>query len=256
MDQSGSGGAHVATVRSKPIAGPADEADRRADEADRAGECHLATDSGGASLTRLELGFMRVHQAFSSWVVELHKHVRGPQLGFEDIALLHAIRLRGGTATLGEMLIFQHRHDLSSIQYSVKKLQALSLLKKVRGGSKREVAYELTAQGTDITERYAELRADVIVSLCGGVVGLEGDMEHAARTLERLIGVYDQATQALMNSSLLRRQHPRSAGAGAGATAPPPASGVRTQVEPAKRRAGGRPAGTSLRPGPQRREPG
>lgn len=231
----------MATVR-KAAAGPVDEQDPRVDEADGAGECHLATDRGGASLTRLELGFMRVHEGFSSWVVELHKHVRGPQLGFEDIALLHAIRLRGGAATLGEMLIFQHRHDLSSIQYSVKKLQALSLLKKVRGGSKREAAYELTAQGSDITERYAELRADVIVSLCDGVVGLEEDMEHAARTLERLIGIYDQATQALMNSSLLRRQHPRGV-ASVHATA---GANTRTEAEPVKRRAGPKTGG--LRP--------
>lgn len=232
----------MATVRTKAAATPPEEQERRPEPVELGADCHLATDDCGASLTRLELGFMRVHEAFSSWVVELHKHVRGPQLGFEDIALLHAIRLRGGAATLGELLIFQHRHDLSSIQYSVKKLQALSLLKKVRGGSKREVAYELTAQGSEITERYAELRAEVIVSLCAGVVGLDDDMAHAAQTLERLIGVYDQATQALLNSSLLRRHHPRSA---VGVT--PPAAGARTELEPGRRRGAPKAAAGALR---------
>jgi predicted MarR family transcription regulator len=199
------------SVRRRPAVAPTEEQENSADYTAFAGGCHLARDNIGASLTRLELGFMRVHEAFASWAVELHKHVRGPQLGFVDIALLHSIRLRGGSATLGEILIFQHRHDLSSIQYSVKKLQARSLLKKVRGGSKREIAYEITALGNEITSRYAELRDEVLVALCAGVVGLESDMGRSARTLERLIGVYDQATQALMNSSLLRRQYRKGA---------------------------------------------
>lgn len=168
--------------------------------------CHLARDECAARLTRLELGFMRISKAFESWVIELHKQTKGPQLSFEDIAMLHAVRLRGGSATLGELLIFQHRYDLSAIQYSVKKLQALGLLRKVRGGSKREVAYELTLDGHDITERYAELREQALVQLCAGIPDLDRAMPGAAETIERLIGVYDLATQSLLNTNLLRQR--------------------------------------------------
>jgi predicted MarR family transcription regulator len=169
--------------------------------------CHLAADRCGAALTRLELGVMRIQEAFGSWVVELHKQSKGPQLSFQDIALLHCVRLRGGTPTLGEMLIFQHRHDLSSIQYGFKKLETCGLLRKVKAASKREIAYELTELGQRITDRYARLRSEMLVGLCAEIVGMESSMNEAAAVLERLIGLYDQATQSLLNDHILKRDN-------------------------------------------------
>jgi len=169
--------------------------------------CHLAVDRCGAALTRVELGVMRIQEAFGSWVVELHKQSKGPQLSFQDIALLHCVRLRGGTPTLGEMLIFQHRHDLSSIQYGFKKLESLGLLRKVKAASKREIAYEITAVGRQITDRYAELRSEILVGLCAEIVGMEQAMHEAAAVMERMIGLYDQATQTLLNDHILKREN-------------------------------------------------
>jgi predicted MarR family transcription regulator len=184
--------------------------------------CHLAGDAQAAALTRLELGVMRIQEAFGSWVVEVHKQARGPQLSYQDISLLHCVRLRGGTPTLGEMLTFQHRHDLSSLQYGFKKLEALGLLKKVRAESKRETAYDITERGIDITARYAALRYQTLVSLCAEIVGMEEAMNDAAAVLERLIGLYDQATQSVLNDYILNR-NARAATAESGTAAPRPA---------------------------------
>ena len=167
--------------------------------------CHLAGDAQAAALTRLELGVMRIQEAFASWVVEVHKQAKGPQLSYQDISLLHCVRLRGGTPTLGEMLTFQHRHDLSSLQYGFKKLEALGLLKKVKAESKRETAYDITERGIEITGRYAALRNQTLVSLCAEIVGVEEAMNNAAAVLERLIGLYDQATQSVLNDYILNR---------------------------------------------------
>jgi len=180
-----------------------------AQASDNAGEesCHLAVDRCGAALTRVELGVMRIQEAFGCWVVELHKQSKGPQLSFQDIALLHCVRLRSGTPTLGEMLIFQHRHDLSSIQYGFKKLESLGLLRKVKAASKREIAYEITEVGRQITDRYATLRSEILVGLCAEIVGMEEAMHEAAAVMERMIGLYDQATQTLLNDHILKREN-------------------------------------------------
>lgn len=184
----------------KPLNGGEDPADD-----DRTSECHLAHTSYAATLTRLELGVMRIQGAFSSWVIELHKHSNGPQLSFQDIALLHCVRLRSGTPSLGEMLIFQHRHDLSSLQYGFKKLESLGCLRKVRGANRRETAYEMTEFGNQITDRYADLRDRMLVRLCADVVGMDQAMNDAAAVLERMTGLYDQATQSLLNEHILQR---------------------------------------------------
>ena len=171
----------------------------------RESECHLAHDGCAATLTRLELGVMRIQEAFASWVVELHKHSKGPQLSFQDIALLHCVRLRDGTPSLGEMLIFQHRHDLSSLQYGFKKLETLGCLRRVRGPNRRETAYAITDFGRQITDRYADMRNRILVRLCAEVLGMDAAMNNAAAVLERLIGLYDQATQSLLNEHILGR---------------------------------------------------
>jgi predicted MarR family transcription regulator len=174
-----------------------------ANSEDRGADRHLASDPQLAALTRLELGVMRMHEAFGGWMVEVHKQAKGPQLSYQDISLLHAVRLRGGTPTLSEMLTFQHRHDLSSLQYGFKKLEAQGLLKKVKTQSKREIAHEITPKGLAITDRYAELRQKTLVKLLADISGGEETMHGASAVLERMIGLYDQATQTLLNEHIL-----------------------------------------------------
>jgi len=172
---------------------------------DRSFDRHLATNPQLAALTRLELGVMRMQEAFGSWMVEVHKQAKGPQLSYQDISLLHAVRLRGGTPTLGEMLTFQHRQDLSSLQYGFKKLEALGLLKKIKTPSKREIAHQITEKGFAITDRYAELRQQTLVELLRDMTSAEEAMHSASAVLERMIGLYDQATQTLLNDYMLNR---------------------------------------------------
>jgi predicted MarR family transcription regulator len=182
--------------------------------------CHLATDFCATSLTRLELAVMRIQEAYSNWVTELHKHAGGPPLSFQDVALLHCVRLRGGTPSLGEMLIFQHRHDLSSLQYGFKKLESVGCLRRVRGANRRETCYAMTEFGLKITDRYAELRSRMLVQLCADVVGLDDAMGQAAEVLERIIGKYDQATQSVLNDHILGRENPYSHAPGAQSAKP------------------------------------
>lgn len=164
---------------------------------------HLAADPKLAALTRLELGVMRMQEAFGIWMVEVHKLAKGSQLSYQDISLLHAVRLRGGTPTLSEMLIFQHRQDLSPLQYGFKKLEAQGLLKKVKTQSKREIAHQITEKGLAITDRYAELRQKTLGNLLTEISDVEQAMHSASTMLERMIGLYDQATQTLLNEHIL-----------------------------------------------------
>lgn len=195
---------------------PAEPTGASADPADRGAGRHLTADPQLAALTRLELGVMRMHEAFGSWMVEVHKQAKGPQLSYQDISLLHAVRLRGGTPTLSEMLTFQHRQDLSSLQYGFKKLEAQGLLKKVKSQSKREIAHQITEKGLAITDRYAELRQQTLVKLLADIAGAEETMHGASVVLERMVGLYDQATQTLLNEQLYRGGFQPSADGGSG----------------------------------------
>lgn len=164
---------------------------------------YMSLDPMSASLTRFELALMRVYQAFGSWALELQKYVSGEQFSFQEVALLHCVRLRGGTTTLAEMMLFLHRQDLAALNYSLRKLEKHGLIKRARGRQRREVAYALTELGRRVTDAYGEMRQRVLIELCHNVVDMQRNASQAAAVIERLIGIYDQAAQAVLNQSLI-----------------------------------------------------
>lgn len=164
---------------------------------------YMSFDALAASLTRFEIGIMRLYEAFSSWALELQKYVSGYQLSFQECALLHCVRLRGGSTTLAEMMMFLHRHDLAAINYSLRKLEQHGLIKRMKGPFRREVAYAITDEGRAITDAYGRMRHQVLVRLCREVLGMQASTADAAAVMERMIGIYDQASTSILNQSLI-----------------------------------------------------
>ena len=163
---------------------------------------YLSADEMTAAVTRLELGVMRAQEAMASWGVELHKHVGGGQLSWGEAALLHSVRLRGASPTLAELLTFLHRKDLAALQYSLRKLEKHGLVKRTKGPSRREVGFAITEAGRKLTDEYARVRREVFVTLCEEIVDMQSSLVGASAVLERVIGIYDQATQSILNQRL------------------------------------------------------
>lgn len=168
---------------------------------------YMTTGQHAATLTRAELAMIRTMEAFSRWSVFLNKTVSGYSLSYQDICLLHSIRMRDGAQNLSELLLFLNRNDVSSIQYSLKKLEQFALVNRVVGNSKREAGYELTDEGLKATDAYAELRQELLVELVGEINNFETALASAANAFERLTSLYDQATQSVLNRNILE---PRS----------------------------------------------
>ncbi len=166
-------------------------------------ERYMTLSDQAAALTRAELAILRSSGAFARWIVLLHRAVSGTSLGWQDVALLHSIRMCGGAQNLSELLLLLNRNDVSTIQYSLKKLEQFEFIKRVAGGSRREAGYQLTERGLDATQRYAEEREKLLVGLLGEINGYAESLDAAAGALERLTGLYDQGTQAVLNLKIL-----------------------------------------------------
>ena len=168
-----------------------------------ASERYMTDDQAAMQLTRTELAVIRCIEAFARWSEFLHKSVAGTSLGHQDVWLLHSIRMRGGAQNLSELLLFLNRNDVSSIQYSLKKLEQFGYVKRIVGNSKREAGYELTPEGLETTEHYARVRQEVLIQLVDEISSLEPALARTAQTLERLTGIYDQVTQTVLNRHIL-----------------------------------------------------
>lgn len=166
-------------------------------------ERYMTAGVEASALTRAELAMIRAIEAFQRWTFFLHKSISGTVLGAQDVWLLHSIRMRGGAQNLSELLMFLNRTEVSTLQYSLRKIEQFGLIERTTGSSKREAGYRLTAEGVAVTDAYARLRDDLLVGLVGEVNNFVPALEAAAATLERLTGLYDQSTQTVLNRKIL-----------------------------------------------------
>lgn len=156
-----------------------------------------------AALTRTELALIRALEAFSRWCVFLHKGVSNGTLSAHDVWLLHSIRMRGDVQNLSELLLFLNRNDVSTLQYSLRKLEQHGLVERVTGSSRREAGYRLTTAGVTATDDYADVREELLVRLVAEIDNFGPALENAASAVERLTGLYDQSTQTILNRKIL-----------------------------------------------------
>lgn len=166
-------------------------------------DLYMTPDAESAALTRTELAMIRAMEAFGRWSFFVNKAVSSSALSHGDVFLLHSIRMRGGAQNLSELLLFLNRNDVSTIQYSLRKLEQHGLVERVVGNSKREAGYTLTRAGFDSTEAYSQVRDDVLVGLIAEINNFVPALEAAAAALERLTGLYDQSTQTVLNRRIL-----------------------------------------------------
>ena len=164
---------------------------------------YMTGSSDAAALTRTELAMIRALEAFSRWCVFLHKGVSNSALSAHDVWLLHSIRMRGDVQNLSELLLFLNRNDVSTVQYSLRKLEQHHLVERVTGNSRREAGYRLTSVGHAATEDYARLREELLIALIAEINNLAPALELASSAIERLTGLYDQSTQTILNRKIL-----------------------------------------------------
>lgn len=165
-------------------------------------ERYMSSSELAAMLMRMEVAMVRTIEGFGRWTAALLKSVCGAPLGPQAVWLLHAIRMRGGPQKLSELLLFHNRNDVSTIQYSLKKIEQWGLIERVAGSSKHEAGYCLTKKGLDATTADAEVREEMLVKIVGDMRVMVETLERTAESLERMTGVYDQTTQLVLNRKI------------------------------------------------------
>ena len=164
---------------------------------------YMSSSDMATVMTRMEVAMVRTIQGFGRWTATLNKTVSGAPLSPEEVWLLHAIRMRGGPQNLSELLLFLNRNDVSTIQYSLRKIEQHGLIERVTGNSKREAGYRLTEKGMAATSDYAALREEMLVKLLERMRIQIETLENTAVALEQMTGVYDQITQLVLNRKIM-----------------------------------------------------
>jgi predicted MarR family transcription regulator len=154
---------------------------------------HLAA-GRSAELSEFEFGMIIAGNAFNRWAVRCMSAAGMKDMTITDVLVLHHINHRAREKKLADIAFILNIEDTHIVNYSLKKLHTLGLVKTERRG--KEVLYSTNEAGQALCKRYYEIREQVLVS------GLTGDgtesfeLSELARFLRILSGLYDQAARS------------------------------------------------------------
>jgi predicted MarR family transcription regulator len=165
---------------------------RPADGIDRS--WHLARMPVEVDVAEIEYALMRTNQAFERWQTECLASVIDFAASGEENAMLHIIRMNDRPKTIKDLARLANREDIPNMQYSLRKLIGAGLVAR-QGSGRAGVTYTVTERGREVTDKYAEVRATLLVDAIASVPNFPQRLEEATRTLELLTGIYEQVAR-------------------------------------------------------------
>ena len=154
---------------------------------------HLAS-GRSAELSEFEFGLIIANNAFNRWAVRCISAAGMKDMTITDVLVLHHINHRAREKKLADIAFILNIEDTHIVNYSLKKLHGLGLVKTERRG--KEVLYSTNEAGQAVCKRYFEIREQVLVSGLA-MDGTESfELSELARFLRMLSGMYDQAARS------------------------------------------------------------
>jgi predicted MarR family transcription regulator len=154
---------------------------------------HLAS-GAMPSLSEFEFGVTMLNHAFHRWMVRCMAAAGVPDLSPFDVLVLHNVNHRGKPKRLADICLVLNVEDTHLVNYALKKLEKLKLLKGGKAGKEKIVT--ITPAGQAACEKYREVREALLVQSVLGT-GIDAKRLSAfAAELRTLSGHYDQAARA------------------------------------------------------------
>lgn len=154
---------------------------------------HLAQTEEELKMTEFELLLWRVFYGFLRWQEDCEDAANNTSLTGNELAVLHIIRMKDRPKTIYEIGRLLNRDDTFNIQYSIRKLDKMGLIKRAKLDNKKVNAYEITPEGIKNTDQYTEARRKILIDMF--VKDLDLDFEKVSKSLANLKGIYDEAAR-------------------------------------------------------------
>jgi predicted MarR family transcription regulator len=152
---------------------------------------HLGETDMEVKLSEFEFLLWRLFYSFTKWHEDCQGCVSNDDISADEIALMHLIRMRDRPKTIYEIARLMNRDDMPNLQYSLRKFLKLNIIKKSKKSAKKAIAYEITEKGIKMTDRYGEVRRDILVKMLKGSKHTE--WESIYKTLTEYKNMYDEA---------------------------------------------------------------
>jgi predicted MarR family transcription regulator len=154
---------------------------------------HLAAGAMPA-LSEFEFAMNMTVHAFQRWAVRAMAAAGLPDLSPLDVLVLHNVNHRAKAKRLADICLVLNIEDTHLVNYALKKLERLKLVRTGRKGKEKTVA--VTPAGEAACTRYAQIREQLLVksTLATGIDPKR--LSEIAAAMRSLSGQYDQAARA------------------------------------------------------------
>lgn len=154
---------------------------------------HLAKSSLPAQ-SEFEFALTMTVNAFHRWMTRCMTAAGEEGLSPLEVLVVHLVHHRDRAKTLADICLVLNIEDTHLVSYAVKKLAERGLVESGRKGKEKTVA--ITEKGTQVCERYGELREALFIDAVKSL-NFEGqDISNLATMMRALSGSYDQAARA------------------------------------------------------------
>ncbi len=145
-------------------------------------------------LSEFEFGMIVAGHAFDRWMLRCMAAAGQGELNVTEVLVLHHVHHHGRGKKLADICFTLNYEDSHVVNYALKKLMNLELLRSERQG--KEGFYTTSAKGAALVEQYKRVRDQCLVSDLGGSVADRELLTRLAQTLRSLSGLYDQAARS------------------------------------------------------------
>ncbi len=154
---------------------------------------HLASGAMPA-LSEFEFALTMSVHAFHRWMLRCMAAAGVADLTPMDVLVLHNVNHRGKAKRLADICLVLNIEDTHIVNYALKKLERLKLIKSGRKGKEKTVS--ITPLGEDACRRYAQVREQLLVRSVLETGIDPKRLSEIAATIRSLSGQYDQAARA------------------------------------------------------------
>src|SRR5580704_5774140 len=122
---------------------------------------HLAAGNSPA-LSEFEFGLILLSHAFYRWITRCADAAGFPDLSPLDVLVLHTVNHRDKKKRLADICLVLNVEDTHTVNYALKKLERLSLVKAEKIGKEKVIG--VTTKGGVSCRKYYEIRETLLVA--------------------------------------------------------------------------------------------
>lgn len=163
---------------------------------------HLATTPLEAATTELEWAMFRWSETFERYQLEVLSRLNQASLNTQEVRILHVIRLQERPKSTAIVASLLNRDDIQNVQYSLRKLIAQKMVKKVKDGVGKSYNLAVTEKGRRLTEELAKFRRRFLIEQLEAVEDGEAKLLAAARMVSLMTVMCNEAGRTFQPSIL------------------------------------------------------